>query len=155
MSFQHVDVPVSPVSLILDRTPIKTAHLCSTSLFTSAERIACACLKNCLTFFVRLKRICHLVSHMSHPLLPTHLTPAATFDDPAPVIEYMEPAPAATDSAPAPAITDMAPSGLMSLRLATTREALSTSARALSLVVSSGWLNRKAKPDVRKENNTC
>ena len=31
------------------------------SLFTRAERIARACLKNCSVIFVRLKRICHLV----------------------------------------------------------------------------------------------
>ena len=51
------------------------------SLFTSAERTSRAWLMgqhgsshtDCSVIFVRLKRIRHLVSHMSHPLLFSHL----------------------------------------------------------------------------------
>ena len=61
-----------------------THSLCTSvqySLFTSAERTSRAWLKgqhgsshtDCSVIFVRLKRICHLVLHMSHPLLLSHL----------------------------------------------------------------------------------
>ena len=52
--------------------PINTAHTVQCSLFTSVERIARAWLKE-LQRHLRLKRVCHLVSHMSHPLLLSHL----------------------------------------------------------------------------------
>ena len=45
----------------VDSTSINTAHTAQYSLFTSAERIARAWLKNCSVIFVRLKRICDLV----------------------------------------------------------------------------------------------
>ena len=45
----------------VDSTPRNTAHTAQYSLFTSAERIARAWLKNCSVICVRLKRICHLV----------------------------------------------------------------------------------------------
>ena len=41
--------------------PLNTAHAAQYSLFTSAERIARALLKNCSVIFVRMKRFCHLV----------------------------------------------------------------------------------------------
>ena len=47
---------------VVDSTPTNTANTAQYSLFTSAERIARAWLKNCSVIFVRLKRICHLVS---------------------------------------------------------------------------------------------
>ena len=55
----------------VDRTPINTAHTAQYSLFTSAERILRACLKNCI--FVRLKRVCHLVRTCLTLLLLSHL----------------------------------------------------------------------------------
>ena len=44
-----------------DSAPINTAHTAQYSLFTSAERIARAWLKNCSVIFAHLKRVCHLV----------------------------------------------------------------------------------------------
>ena len=44
----------------VDRTPTNTAHTAQYSLFTCAERIARAWLKNCSVIVVRLKRIRHL-----------------------------------------------------------------------------------------------
>ena len=41
----------------VDSTPTNTANTAQYSLFTRAERIARAWLKNCITSFVRLKRI--------------------------------------------------------------------------------------------------
>ena len=54
-----VETRRSAQSCILDTHSQHTFVQCS--LFTSAERIARASLKNCSVIFVRLKRICHLV----------------------------------------------------------------------------------------------
>ena len=65
-----------------DRTPTHSTHLCST--VCSPARLASHALgsshTDCSVIFVRLKRILHLVLHMSHPWLPfTTSTSSSSF----------------------------------------------------------------------------
>ena len=58
-----------------DRTPTHNRHLCSTvcSQARNASHTLGSSHTDCSVIFVRLKRICHQVSHMSYPLLLSHL----------------------------------------------------------------------------------
>ena len=59
----------------VDRTPTHNAHLCSTvcSQARNASHALGSSNHGLHFIFVRMKRICHLVLHMSHPLLFSHL----------------------------------------------------------------------------------
>ena len=59
----------------VDRTPTHNTHLCSTvcSQARNASHALGSSHTDCSVIFVRLKRICHRVSHMSYPLLLSHL----------------------------------------------------------------------------------
>ena len=62
-------------SFTVDRTPTHNTHLCSAVCSQARTHHAPGSShKHDLHFiFVRLKRICHLVLHMSHPVLFSHL----------------------------------------------------------------------------------
>ena len=59
----------------VDRTPIHNTHLCTTvcSQARHAHHAPGSSHHGLHFIFVRLKRVCHLVLHMSHPLLISHL----------------------------------------------------------------------------------
>ena len=67
----------------MDRTPTHNAHLCSTvcSQARNAHHALGSSHTDCSVIFVSLKRICHLVLHMSHPLLFSYL-PFTTSNSP-------------------------------------------------------------------------
>ena len=59
----------------VDKTPTQNTHLCSTVCpqARNAHHALGSSRTDCGVIFVRLKRFCHLVSHMSHFLLFSHL----------------------------------------------------------------------------------
>ena len=68
----------------VDRTPTHNIHLCSTvcSQARNASHALGSSHTDCSVIFVRLKRICHRVSHMSYPLLLSHLPFTSTTSSP-------------------------------------------------------------------------
>ena len=65
----------------VDRTPTHNTHVYSTvcSQARDAHHALGTSHTDCSVIFVRLKRICHLVLHLSHPLLFSHLTSSSSF----------------------------------------------------------------------------
>ena len=84
----------SSFALGVDRTPTHNTNLCSTvcSQARNASHALGSSQTDCSVIFVRLNRICHLVLHMSHPLLFSHLpfttsTSSSSFTLPSPTTQ--------------------------------------------------------------------